>query len=618
MPNLLKELQKRVFALEERVTQLEAAQSKTPPVDTHAQMGSEAAHLAFANVAAHHPLWQPPEKPQTASHGPRGRHEPQGRRGPQSDQQLRQRPRTKDQTEAKLATRWLNRVGIVALVVGVAALLIHAFPALPTVGKLLLGLAVAAALVIVGAFLRPRYRVFGQVLISGGLALTYFDAYASHFVASLRIFESAYPALLLMALMVVAIFMLAQKMKSESVAGMALFLGYATALLSQTTLLTLLSLVLLAAASIALLFRNRWIVVPLSSLVFVYATHALWSSGLLSTPPPAEQSFLISFGSLVLYFLVFLPVPFLSAAIAEDRLETSAPEDVPISTSAESQLAESAQRQSKAAKIPALESVIVLLCGLNVAFFATLGFAEIARHQLNVHGPFAMVLTVLFAALAALAASRHLSQALIELFIVAALTTASLALALYVPSGWLGLALALLGAAVLLTISRPPRIAPLALALVLLGAGLQMLLAFRSPLAALLTAAMLLPLERILPKLRGHRDSIVHAARYTLVTLCGVLYLEACSLLLSGVWITAAWVALAVLLLVVGFSASSRIYRISGLVVLAATLCKVVIIDMAQLSVLLRISSVVAMGLVLLGVSFFYARFERGAGRASE
>jgi len=181
--------------------------------------------------------------------------------------------------ESRLAITWLNRLGIITLIGGIVLLLIYAFPNLGAAGKLVSGFICGVSLAVLGIGLRRRHCVFGQVLFAGGMALLYFDAYALHFVPSLQVIDSPSITVALMMFLVVSIVAAAQRMRSESVAGMALFLGYATGVIAPTSAFTFVSLLLLGSASIVLLVVNRWVVVPISSLIAVYLTHLLWMLG---------------------------------------------------------------------------------------------------------------------------------------------------------------------------------------------------------------------------------------------------------------------------------------------------------------------------------------------------
>ncbi|HZI11063.1 MAG TPA: DUF2339 domain-containing protein, partial [Myxococcus sp.] len=140
-------------------------------------------------------------------------------------------PEEKRDLEAHLGTYWLSRVGIVALIIGFAFLIIYHFGELGVLVRVGLGYLLSAGLAALGLWLSRRHELFGRIVFGGGLALSYFVTYALHFVPAVRVIPSEPLALVLLALNVVGIVVVAQRMHSETVAGIALFLGLHTGML---------------------------------------------------------------------------------------------------------------------------------------------------------------------------------------------------------------------------------------------------------------------------------------------------------------------------------------------------------------------------------------------------
>ena len=77
--------------------------------------------------------------------------------------------------------------------------------------------------------------------------------------------------------------------------------------------------------------------------------------------------------------------------------------------------------------------------------------------------------------------------------------------------------------------------------------------------------------------------------------------------------VTLVWTLYAAVLLVVGVRTNSGLLRWQGLVLLGIAIIKVFLFDLAELSLGLRILSFMALGLVLLGISFLYQRRAKAA-----
>jgi hypothetical protein len=94
--------------------------------------------------------------------------------------------------EEILGTNWLNKIGVIILVLGVALFGIYELGQLGPFGKVGLSLAVAATLLGGGIYLerKERYKTLGRTGIGGGWALMFFTAYAMNHVLAMRVMTS--------------------------------------------------------------------------------------------------------------------------------------------------------------------------------------------------------------------------------------------------------------------------------------------------------------------------------------------------------------------------------------------------------------------------------------------
>jgi uncharacterized membrane protein len=83
----------------------------------------------------------------------------------------------------------------------------------------------------------------------------------------------------------------------------------------------------------------------------------------------------------------------------------------------------------------------------------------------------------------------------------------------------------------------------------------------------------------------------------------------------SGSVLTVAWGLEGVLLLGAGFALRTRFLRLQGLAVLLACILKLFLHDLRNLETLYRILSFIALGVILLGVSWIYTRFREQVKR---
>jgi uncharacterized membrane protein len=104
--------------------------------------------------------------------------------------------------EERLGANWLNKLGIVILVVGVTFFLAYQLRTLGPLGKTIVGFVVSATLLVGGLLLkrREKYQIFARASIGGGWALTFFVTFAMYHVSATHILSSQTVDLVLMML----------------------------------------------------------------------------------------------------------------------------------------------------------------------------------------------------------------------------------------------------------------------------------------------------------------------------------------------------------------------------------------------------------------------------------
>lgn len=194
-------------------------------------------------------------------------------------------PPPRETFEMKVGTYWLVRIGIVMLLTGLVFLGTYAYKnyigKLGPAGKVTLLYAASAVLLGLGGWLqrereKESLRNYGQVLFAGGLAAVYFTTYAAHYVEVLRVIASpVVDALLLLAWAAGTVWM-ADRRKSEVLALFAVGLAYYTSAITDVGFFTLGSNLVLTAAAVVFLVRNRWTTLSFISVVATYGGFAFW------------------------------------------------------------------------------------------------------------------------------------------------------------------------------------------------------------------------------------------------------------------------------------------------------------------------------------------------------
>jgi uncharacterized membrane protein len=235
-------------------------------------------------------------------------------------------PVVRESLEAKLGQSWLNRLGIITLVVGIALLLGRELVLFGALGRVLTGVALAALLLGGGLWLerRENYRVFARAGIGGGWALTFFLAFAVQHVDALRLIDSQLVDLVLMFVVAAAMVAHSLRYRSQVVTTLAFFLAFLTIGISEVTVFSLVAGAVLAAALAVIVARQRWFVLGLAGVVGVYVNHYLWLQRVFPGAGHVFPEFTASAGLLLAYWMVFRAVYVLRAPEGDDEQAVSA------------------------------------------------------------------------------------------------------------------------------------------------------------------------------------------------------------------------------------------------------------------------------------------------------
>ena len=470
--------------------------------------------------------------------------------------------------ETRLGGYWASRLGIVSLVTGLAFFVAHGFDRIGPALKAATGYAIALALAGFGRWVMRRYPALGRILVAGGLGVAYYTTYAIHHVPGVQLIASPHLAFVLLAGCVLGIIAIAQAMRSETVAGLALFLGLHTGMVSQVGVFTLASGCLLAAGAAFFMARNRWVIVPLSTLVAVYSSLVTWLLGNPLTSaagvvhPPDHLA--TSLGFVALYYATFA----LAVALSPPRLPRAA--------------------------------------GAAFALLNWTGAALVSAYELAHHdaGGLAIVFGILAAtslALAGLGALRAGRALVFHLHL--ALGSISLALAAWaaLDGAPLILSLCALGAvsAVLARALKSDALRAAGAAIAAIATAVHLVTSSGDIAVGLAVIASLLLHER----LAGDRVARAVAA-------CGVaaVALTAAAAAAPAPLVTAAWIGAAGAIFLLGLRLDAIHYRLVSLGVCALAFARLFLHDLAGLSAGYRIASFLIAGVLLLGVSFVYSR----------
>jgi hypothetical protein len=212
--------------------------------------------------------------------------------------------------EEALGANWLNKIGIIILVFGVAFFLAYQLRQVGPAGKVLVGTLVSAVLLAGGIFFerKPRYKLIGRGAIGGGWALAFFVAYATYHVPATRIFSSQTPSLLLMLLIAGGMVLHTLRYRSQVVSGLAFLLAFSTLTISQVTVYSLVAGVILALGLVVIAGRVQWFELEIFGIVAAYLNHWWWLRRIIEPMGVHKHNFpefLASAAIVLLYWAIF-------------------------------------------------------------------------------------------------------------------------------------------------------------------------------------------------------------------------------------------------------------------------------------------------------------------------
>ena len=214
------------------------------------------------------------------------------------------RPRSDADWEELIGGNWLNKLGVVLSIIGIALLLDYSWGQLGPAGRVGLGLAVSAAMLVGGAVLesRERYRIAARGLIGGGWAGFYFTTFAMHGVEAARVIDS--PIVGTGLLLAVAVGMVLHSMlyRSETVTALAYFVTFVTLAITPASRFALFASVPAAASLLYIGRRFKWTHMMVAGIVFTYGAYIVRA---MSPNVTADADFVFGASLLFAYWVMF-------------------------------------------------------------------------------------------------------------------------------------------------------------------------------------------------------------------------------------------------------------------------------------------------------------------------
>jgi uncharacterized membrane protein len=222
--------------------------------------------------------------------------------------------------EAALGGDWLNKIGVLVLVIGLVLFIGYSFSMLGPAGRVAVAAGVSALMLIGGAVIerREKYRVAARGLLGGGWAALYATTYAAHALEAARVISSPTLATVLLAAVALAMILHSLRYRSQVVTGVAYFVAFITLAITQLNFFAVVALAPLAVSLVYLSHRFRWTAMVEAGIPATFGIYMLHASQSQGGSLAAGQTVLF------VYWLVFEAFDVLASRRRDDVARASA------------------------------------------------------------------------------------------------------------------------------------------------------------------------------------------------------------------------------------------------------------------------------------------------------
>ncbi len=210
--------------------------------------------------------------------------------------------------EKQIGQYWLNRLGVVSLVIGIVFLVLYSFQYFSVPLKLLTSISIAISLIVFGDKITSGSEKvwYGHGLIGGGWALNYFTIFAMYFVPDLKIIDFYPLELALLVAVCLGAMLQAMRYNSQTIAVMATLLANLAIGLSGFSLNNNIPILIIAILVSIVALKKNWDLLFITLILASYTSHAFVSKEAYSYSIATTSSIgIITASFLVTFWLIF-------------------------------------------------------------------------------------------------------------------------------------------------------------------------------------------------------------------------------------------------------------------------------------------------------------------------
>ncbi len=231
-------------------------------------------------------------------------------------------PVRQENIEEKIAGNWFAKIGILAVVIGVAFFLKYAFDNnwINEYSRIAIGVILGGALFAVGIWLTKKFFVYGQILAGGGLGILYLSFFAAYNFYHLISYPVSFLAISIVTIIAI---LFSIYRDTPSLAYIAVIMAFLTPFLlwsgenNQIGLFTYSLILDLAIIAISLIKKEQvwgflsWLGFIATEAVFLVWQTAYWT----------QSQFSLTMFFLCLFFLIFSILPIIKLALNRDFIK---------------------------------------------------------------------------------------------------------------------------------------------------------------------------------------------------------------------------------------------------------------------------------------------------------
>jgi uncharacterized membrane protein len=518
--------------------------------------------------------------------------------------------------ETVIAGNWLNKIGIVAIILGMAYFLKYAIDNrwIGEMGRVILGVLTGLGLLFGGeALQRKQYRAYGITIAAGGIAILYFSIFAAfNFYALI----AQLPALFLMVLITTSAVLMALRYDAKVIAWIGILGGFLTPVMLSTgkdnQVGLFIYIALLDSGVLALAYFKEWRSLNLLAFLLTQLTFLAWSVSFYTEAKLWRTEFFLT-----LFFFIFAVMSFLYNIVHQ--------------------------------KVSRLRDLSLIFLNGGAYFLWTYSLLE--SKYFDYLGLYAVLMAAIYVALGSIAHHRARQDTLLFLiFLAMGLTCLTLAIPIQLKQNWITIGWAV-EAVILTWIGFHLADSKMRLAAFLVASLVAIRLLFHDSNFLSYTtneSFTFLLNKRSFTFIVGviaifvmaylyaqHRESLVGqepiriagliiAANFLLIFFLTTelahsfelrYYREKIYQLQRDIHgqqelaISALWAVYSILLVILGIMKKYQPIRLLAIILFGVTILKVFLLDLSDLEKIYRIISFMGLGVILLAVSFMYQKY---------